>query len=126
MVQSEASAQHATRHEFAAAEPLQPAWHETLLLKSGASSQLVRIVAQHVDLDSAMKHNSSLPQDQEISLSLLGSQPLDVTPTFREENFNLKSVCFVKSLEGGDDSTIGSDEGLCLFLYQVRRGPECS
>lgn len=97
-----------------------------MLLKYGPSSQLVRIFAQHVDLDSAIRHSGSLPQAQEVSLSLLGSQPLDVTPTFREENFNLKSVCLVKFPEGGEDSTTGSDEGLCLFLYQVRRGPECS
>ncbi|KAI1115020.1 hypothetical protein F5Y14DRAFT_143046 [Nemania sp. NC0429] len=117
-IQPEASTQHATRHEFAAAEPLKPAWDETMLLRYGPSSQLVRIVAQHVDLDSAVKDSGSLLQGQEISLSLLGSQPLDVTPTFQEEDFYLKSVCLVKNVESGDDSTIGSDEGLCLFLYQ--------
>ncbi|KAI1203199.1 hypothetical protein F5X97DRAFT_160688 [Nemania serpens] len=117
-IQPEASTQHARRHEFEVVEPLQPAWHDTMLLKSGPSSQPVRIVAQHVDLDSAMKNSGSLSQAQEVSLSLLGSQPLDVTPTFLEENFHLKSGCFVKVLGGDDGSTSSSDEGLCLFLYQ--------
>ncbi|TGJ87437.1 hypothetical protein E0Z10_g1358 [Xylaria hypoxylon] len=110
-VQSEASTQHATGLEFVAAEPLQPAWHETVLLKSGPNSQLIRFVAQHADLDSAINHSSSSSEAHEVSLSLLDSQPLDVTPTFRKEDFNLKSVCFVSLPEASDDSTVGSDEG---------------
>ncbi|KAI0194366.1 hypothetical protein EV127DRAFT_216888 [Xylaria flabelliformis] len=116
--QSEASTQQAARLEFVAAEPLQPAWDETVLLKSGATSQLVRIFARHADLDSAIKHSGSSPEVHGVTLSLLDSQPLDVAPTFRDEDFNMKSLCFVNLLEAGDDSTHGSDERLCLFLYQ--------
>ncbi|KAI0408542.1 hypothetical protein F4802DRAFT_353205 [Xylaria palmicola] len=115
--QSEASTQHVTRPEIAAAEPLQPAWHETMLLKRGTHTQSVRIVTHHADLDSAIKYSSSLPQTDEISLSLVGS-PLDVAPTFEEESFNLRSICFVSLPETDDNSTDGSKEGVCLFLYQ--------
>ncbi|KAI1129575.1 hypothetical protein F5Y10DRAFT_147829 [Nemania abortiva] len=118
VVQSEAGTQHATRLEVEAVEPLQPAWHETMLLKSGSNSRLVRIVAHHVDLDSATKHSGWPPQSDRVSLSLLESQPLDVTPTFREEDFNLESLCFVNTLESSGDSAAGSDEGVCLLLYQ--------
>ncbi|KAJ8123679.1 hypothetical protein ONZ43_g426 [Nemania bipapillata] len=116
--QPEASSQHATRLELMAAEPLQPAWHETVLLKSGTHSQLVRIVAQHADLDVAIKNSGWPPQGDEGSLSLLESQALDVAPTFREEDFNLESLCFVNWPQVGDGSTAGSDESICLFLYQ--------
>ncbi|KAI0458334.1 hypothetical protein F5B21DRAFT_23534 [Xylaria acuta] len=116
--QSEAGTQHATRLEFIVAEPLQPAWDETVLLKSGPTSQLVRIVARHADLDSATKQSGSSPEVPGVSLSLLGSEPLDVAPTFREEDFNMKSFCFVNPFEAGDDLTPGSDEKVCLFLYQ--------
>ncbi|KAI1354583.1 hypothetical protein F5Y01DRAFT_254763 [Xylaria sp. FL0043] len=115
--QSEAGTQHGARLDFAATAPLQPAWHETVALKSGSNLHLVRILAKHADLDSAIKHSSSPPQGHEVSLSLLDTQPLDVTPTFREENFTLKSICFVSVPEAGDDST-GGAEGICLFLYQ--------
>ncbi|KAI0440854.1 hypothetical protein F4803DRAFT_577112 [Xylaria telfairii] len=116
--QSEASTQHAARLEFTVAEPLQPAWNETVLLKSGTTSQLVRIVARHADLDSAIEHSGPSPEVHGVSLSFLGSLPLDVAPTFREEDFNMKSFCFVNSPEAGDDMTPGSDEKVCLFLYQ--------
>ncbi|KAI0424267.1 hypothetical protein F5Y09DRAFT_146763 [Xylaria sp. FL1042] len=115
--QSESSTQHGARIDFVPIEPLQPAWHETVALESGPNSHIVRIVAQHADLDSAIKHSSSPPQTHGVSLSLLGTQPLDVTPTFREENFSLKSFCLVSLPEAGDDST-GGAEGICLFLYQ--------
>ncbi|KAI1757465.1 hypothetical protein F4782DRAFT_130684 [Xylaria castorea] len=116
--QSEAGTQHATRLEFVVAEPLQPAWDETVLLKSGPTSQLVRIFARHADLDSATKHSGASLEDHGVALSFLGSQPLDVAPTFRDEDFNMKSFCFLNLLEAGDDLTHGSDEGVCLFLYQ--------
>ncbi|GAP87735.1 putative C6 zinc finger domain-containing protein [Rosellinia necatrix] len=116
--QAGATTQRATRLDLVAAEPLQPAWHETVLLKSGLDSRLVRIVAQHADLDSAINHNGSPPHTHGVVLSLLDSRPLDVTPTFREENFNLKSFCAVNLAEAGDESTSGIDEGVCLFLYQ--------
>ncbi|KAJ8126302.1 hypothetical protein O1611_g7335 [Lasiodiplodia mahajangana] len=119
VAQSEAGSQHVTRLEVEAVEPLQPAWHETLLLRSGSNSQLVRIFAHHVDLDTAIDRSGWPPQRDQVSLSLLDSQPLDVTPTFREEDFNLESYCFVNMLEVSDDSTVDSDdESLCLFLYQ--------
>ncbi|KAI3336540.1 hypothetical protein HD806DRAFT_9196 [Xylariaceae sp. AK1471] len=116
--ESETSTQQVTRLEFVAAEPLQPAWNETVLLDSRLGSHLVRIVARHADLDSATNHTGSSLQVNEMALSLLDSQPLDVAPTFLEENFNLKSFCFVHLPETGDDSTVDPDEGLCLFLYQ--------
>ncbi|KAJ2981980.1 hypothetical protein NUW58_g6548 [Xylaria curta] len=115
---SEASTHRPIIPEFVEAEPLQPAWHDTVLLKSGPSSHLVRLVARHADLESATNHSGSSSQVHNVSLSLLGAQPLDVTPAFREESFNLKSVCFVNTLEAGDDSTVGSNEMVCLFLYQ--------
>ncbi|KAF2965772.1 hypothetical protein GQX73_g7808 [Xylaria multiplex] len=114
-VQSEASTQHTSRPEFVAAEPLQPAWHETVLLNSGPNSQLVRLVAQH---NSAVNHSGLPSQTQEGSLPLLDCQPLDVTPTFREEIFNMKSICLVSLPGASGDSTVSSDEGVCLFLYQ--------
>ncbi|KAI0477009.1 hypothetical protein F4859DRAFT_70846 [Xylaria cf. heliscus] len=110
--QSEASTQHATRAEFVATEPPQPAWDETVLLKSGSTPQLVRVFARHADLNSAVRRSGSSPEGLDVSLSLLGSQPLDVAPTFREEEFKMKSICFV------NDLTPGSDERVCLFLYQ--------
>ncbi|KAI0526366.1 hypothetical protein F5B22DRAFT_154906 [Xylaria bambusicola] len=116
--QSTASAQHAASLSFVAAEPFQPAWHETIAIQSGADSHLIRIVAQHADLVSAIKQGSSPPQNYDVMLSLLDTQPLDVTPTFREENFYLKSMCFVSLGEAGDGSTASSGEGVCLFLYQ--------
>ncbi|GAW24838.1 hypothetical protein ANO14919_144320 [Xylariales sp. No.14919] len=109
--QSEASTQHATRVEFVATEPLQPAWQETVMLRSGPNTRLVRLVAQHADLDSTIKHSGASPQAHELSLSLPDSQPLDVTPTFREEIFNLKSACFISLPEASNDSAVGSDEG---------------
>ncbi|KAI8954615.1 hypothetical protein F4801DRAFT_479172 [Xylaria longipes] len=116
--QSEASTQYATKLEFIVAEPLQPAWDETVLLKSGVTPQLFRIIARHADLGSAIKHSDPSQEAHGVSLSLLGSQPLDVAPTFREEDFTMKSGCFVNPPEVGDDSTPGSDERVCLFLYQ--------
>ncbi|KAI1421431.1 hypothetical protein F5Y12DRAFT_708685 [Xylaria sp. FL1777] len=116
--QSEASTQHAARLDLVATEPLQPAWHETVALKSGPNLHLVRIFAQHTDLDLAIKQGGSPPQAYGASLSLLDRQPLDVTPTFHEETFILKSYCFVSLLEASDDSAVGSEEGVCLFLYQ--------
>ncbi|KAJ3575961.1 hypothetical protein NPX13_g3859 [Xylaria arbuscula] len=118
VAQPTASTQHIASLDLVETEPLQPAWHETVALKSGADSYLFRIVAQHADLASVIKQSGSPPQGHELSLSFLDTQPLDVTPTYREENFFLKSMCFVNSLGTGDGSTVGSGEGLCLFLYQ--------
>lgn len=96
-----------------------------MLLRSGSNSQLVRIFAQHADLDSAVNHSGWPPQGDEVSLSLLESQTLDVTPTFRQEDFNLESFCFVNWLGVSDGSTGASDESVCLFLYQVRLEYQC-
>ncbi|KAI0871489.1 hypothetical protein GGS24DRAFT_59225 [Hypoxylon argillaceum] len=116
--QPEAGTQNVTRLEQSGTEPFQPAWDETVLLRSGSNSQLVRIFAQHADLDSAVNHSGWPPQGDEVSLSLLESQTLDVTPTFRQEDFNLESFCFVNWLGVSDGSTGASDESVCLFLYQ--------
>lgn len=116
---SESSSRQATGFELVVAEPLQPAWNETVLLHSESGSHLVRIVARHVDLNSAINNGGLSPQANEVTLSLLDSRPLDVAPTFMEETFDLKSFCFVHLPETSDDSTAEPDEGLCLFLYQV-------
>ncbi|KAI1287748.1 hypothetical protein F5Y03DRAFT_113893 [Xylaria venustula] len=118
IVQSETSTQHTATHDLVAAEPLQPAWHENLVLKSGPNTYAVRIIAQHADLDSAIKDNGSPLQANGVSLSLRDTEPVDVTPTFREENFSLKSFCFINVPEAGDNSAVNSEEGICLFLYQ--------
>ncbi|KAI8635005.1 hypothetical protein F5Y19DRAFT_485946 [Xylariaceae sp. FL1651] len=116
--QPEASTQPAAKLEFVATEPLQPAWNETVLLNSGGNSHLLRIFARHADLESALQYTDSSSHRNEVSLSLLDSHPLAVAPTFREEIFSMKCSCFVHLLKDGSDSTTGSHNGLCLFLYQ--------
>ncbi|KAI1174188.1 hypothetical protein F4777DRAFT_555081 [Nemania sp. FL0916] len=88
-----------------------------MVLYSGSNSRRVRIIAQHADLDS-IERTSWPPLAQEISLSLPEPQALDVTPTFVEENFDLKSLCFVDSVEIPDNSTVDLEDSVCLFLYQ--------
>ncbi|CAJ2506017.1 Uu.00g001470.m01.CDS01 [Anthostomella pinea] len=104
--------------ELTAAEPRQPAWNDTLLLDSAAGTHWIRIVARHTTLEDAFQSNSSASQQSEVALSLTGSRPLDVTPTFGQEDFNLKSHCLMRLPRGSDNAGSTSDEGLFLFLYE--------
>ncbi|KAI1828198.1 hypothetical protein F4861DRAFT_170917 [Xylaria intraflava] len=113
--QPEASTQNAERLEFIAAEPLQPAWNEDVRLESGLGSHLVRIVARHSKLDSTVKQAEL---SSRVNLSLPHAASLDVTPTFIEENFNLKSYCFVHLPGAGHNPAVDPDQGTCLFVYQ--------
>ncbi|KAI1816229.1 hypothetical protein GGS20DRAFT_595597 [Poronia punctata] len=102
---------------LAAVEPSRPGWDETVLLDSQHGPCLVRIFARHADLETAIRHKSHSSQRPGLSLSLLDAQPLDVSPTFVQENFNMKSSYFFQ----WPAARVGSQEpveGICLFLYQ--------
>ncbi|KAI0389241.1 hypothetical protein F5Y17DRAFT_473183 [Xylariaceae sp. FL0594] len=107
-----------TPESWMAAEPLQPAWDETLVLDSRQGSHLVRIAARHADIDSAIRSSSPSSQHSEFSISFLNSQALDVTPTFVEENFILKCFCVLHLPDPRVTTAEEPGEGICLFLYQ--------
>ena len=90
-----------------------------MLLDSRQGSHLVRIAARHADIDSAIRYTSPSSQPSEVLISLLGSQPLDVTPTFVEENFSLRCFCLIHLPDARRSSMGEPAEGICLFLYQV-------
>ncbi|KAI1338063.1 hypothetical protein F5Y15DRAFT_417497 [Xylariaceae sp. FL0016] len=113
-----------------AAEPLKPAWNEKLTLDSSLGLHEARIVAHLTNLDFAMQETGSVPpsssssycstppRQDEITLSLPSSGPLDPTPTFGHEPFSLKSSCMIQVPENTDSLSMCSDDSLCLFLYE--------
>ncbi|KAI0480809.1 hypothetical protein GGR56DRAFT_688150 [Xylariaceae sp. FL0804] len=103
---------------YSAAEPRQPAWDETVDLKTASESHRARIVAHQTDLDVALQGASSAHEDG-FALSLSSYQPLDVTPHFSQEDFHLRSSCLIQAPppEAGS-SVVPPDEDMCLFLYE--------
>ncbi|KAI1431226.1 nucleophile aminohydrolase [Xylaria sp. CBS 124048] len=113
--QVEAGGRHAGMLKSEAAEPLKPAWGEDIRLESGPGSHLVRVVARHADIRSTIKQTQL---SSRLSLSLSDAALIDVTPTFREESFSLKSYCLLHLPGASGSGTVEKDQGICLFLYQ--------
>ncbi|KAI5928806.1 hypothetical protein F4810DRAFT_705738 [Camillea tinctor] len=111
--------QQADQLKLTAAEPWQPAWNDMISLTSKSGTHWFRIVAHQTNLDSSMQSSKASSQENKIALSLMGSRPLDVTPTFGQEDFKLKSSCLMNlPTSGGSQASSSNTEGLCLFLYE--------
>ncbi|KAI0013959.1 hypothetical protein F4779DRAFT_639100 [Xylariaceae sp. FL0662B] len=105
--------------EFTATQPWQPAWADTITLSSAAGSQPVRLVALQKKLESAIRPSSRSSQGNGVTLSLSDPRPLDVSPTFSQEGFNLKAHCLIHLPTTDRSQTADNSwEGLCLFLYE--------
>ncbi|KAI1495677.1 hypothetical protein F5X99DRAFT_414878 [Biscogniauxia marginata] len=117
--QSDDESHQAEKLNLIATEPWQPAWNEMVSLTSRAGTHWIRIVAHQTNLQSAIQNSKASLQENKVTLSLLGSRPLDVTPTFGQEDFNLRSSCLINlPPSSGGQSSSSNTEGLCLFLYE--------